>query len=586
MGVLRAVPRRRRRSRVPGSFAAAIVVIAAACAGIAYALSSNDAPAPAVLLAERVARDWAHGRYAQMYGALAPAPGGALPSAARFVAAERGAAALATLDSARVGTARTDPGIGRYTVPVTVRTRIFGTLHEAFDFVVGGSAASPRARWSPQLAFPGLAAGETLRRVDVAPHRGILETRDGGPLRDVSAAANLIGSVGPASGAQLEQIVAAGFPPSTPVGLSGLEQLFQTRLGGRPGGILYAGGRVLARGAPRRGSNVRTSISPALQALAESELSGVYGESIVAMEPANGELLAAAGEPLTELQPPGSTFKIITLTGVLEAHFANPGTVFPYATEATIDNTVLRNSKGEDCGGTLANAFAVSCNSVFVPLGVRLGANRLLAAAQAYGFNAPSPLAGAATSTIPPSSLASAFDDGATAIGQDQVLASPLQMLRVGATIALVGRRPVPTFAYVGRRKRFERVVSVPVARTIRALMKDVVDYGTGTAAQIPGVAVAGKTGTAEVAVAGCSGSGASSSSSGTSGSTGASGATGSHCPPGSTSIADDAWFVGFAPEYRPRIAVAVLLPYQGFGGTAAAPVARAILQEGLALTH
>jgi hypothetical protein len=577
IGVLHAVPRR-RRSRAPGWFFAAIIVIVGACAGLAYALSSHDGPTPALLLAERVARDWAHGRYAQMYAALAPAQGATLPSAAAFVAAERQAAAVATLESADAGTARVAAG-GGYTVPMRVRTRIFGTLHDSLQFGVTGTSAAPRVRWGTQLEFPGLAAGEALRRVDSAPTRGRLETRDGGPLSDVPGAASLEGSVGQASGAQLAQIVADGFPPSTPVGVSGLELLFQRRLGGRPGGTLYAGTRVLARATPRRGHNVRTSISPALQSLAESELSNVYGESIVAMEPSNGELLAAAGLPLTELQPPGSTFKIVTITGVLEAHLARPTTVFPYATEATIDNTVLHNSNSEDCGGTLANAFAVSCNSVFVPLGVRLGAQRLLAAAQAYGFNAPSPLAGAATSTIPPSSLASAFDAGATAIGQDQVLASPLQMLRVDATIALVGRRPVPTFAYV-RRQRFPRVMPVSVARTIRALMTDVVDYGTGTAAQIPGVAVAGKTGTAQVPAVGCSGG---SGQTGATGATGASGASGSGCGP---SIEDDAWFVGFAPEYRPRIAVAVLLPYQGYGGTAAAPVARAILEEGLALTH
>jgi len=244
---------------------------------------------------------------------------------------------------------------------------------------------------------------------------------------------------------------------------------------------------------------------------------------------------------------------------------------------------VLHNSNGEDCGGTLTNAFAVSCNSVFVPLGVRLGASRLVAAAATYGFNSPSPLAIAAQSTLPPRSLTDAYQVGASAIGQAQVLATPLQMLRVAATIALVGRLPTPTFAF-GPRRLFPRVVPVSVARTIRTLMTDVVRYGTGTAAQIPGVTVAGKTGTAQVSVPGCSGA---TGPTGAIGATGATGATGAkRCPPGSTTLKDDAWFVGFAPERHPRIAVVVLLPLQGAGGTAAAPVAKGMLEEGLALTR
>jgi cell division protein FtsI/penicillin-binding protein 2 len=474
----------------------------------------------------------------------------------------------------------------------------------------------------------------------------VLLTRDGTPLDAVASASNVIGTVGHASGALAARIAAAGFPPSTPVGLDGLELLFQRQLGGVPGGELFAGRRLLARTAPIAGIDVRTSISPTLQALAVSELGASLG-GIVAMEPGNGELLAAAGTPLSELQPPGSTFKIITLTAVLEAHIATAATVFPYATSTTIDSFVLHNSDGEDCGGTLANAFAVSCNSVFAPLGVRVGALRLTAAAEAYGFNAPSPVGIAAQSSLPAgASIGGDLAVGSTAIGQARVLASPLQMLRVAGTIALVGRLPTPTFALVPRR-RFPRVVPVGVARTIRALMRDVVVYGTGTAAQIAGVAVAGKTGTAQVATPSCGPTGAS----GTTGTSGAKGTTGASTPVGTTGASGtsatgattgasgttgtgattgatgasapngtggagaaaiaraasgttgatgatgcptidnnphdtDAWFVAFAPEIHPRIVVAVLLPNDGAGGTTAAPLARAILEEGLALTR
>ncbi len=92
------------------------------------------------------------------------------------------------------------------------------------------------------------------------------------------------------------------------------------------------------------------------------------------MQPATGQILAVAGLGLDGLQPPGSTFKMITITGVLAAKLASEHTVFPYATFATLDGVKLNNANGEECGGSLELAFAVSCNSVFTPLGVKLGA--------------------------------------------------------------------------------------------------------------------------------------------------------------------------------------------------------------------
>ena len=606
--------RRRRRGRVRLAVLAALIG-----AGVAVGAVALIGGSPArELAAERFAADWARGADAAAYAQLQPGS----VSYAAFVAAVRAAASTATLSRASVsGPAVAGPG-GVYRVPLRERTRTFGTLRERF---VLATTPAAKVQWSPALAFAGLRGAETLHRAAIAPRRGVLLTRDGTRLSALASASNVIGTVGHASGELAVRMTAAGFPASTPVGLDGLELLFQHELGGAPGGELFAGRRLLARTAPVGGIDVRTSISPTLQALAVSQLGTSLG-GIVAMEPGNGELLAAAGAPLSELQPPGSTFKIITLTGVLEAHLADAATVFPYATSTTIAGFVLHNSNGESCGGTLANAFAVSCNSVFAPLGVRVGASRLTAAAQAYGFNAPSPVAIAAQSTLPAgAAIGGDLAAGETAIGQAQVLASPLQMLRAAGAIALVGRLPTPTFALAPRR-RFPRVVPAPVARTIRALMRDVVLYGTGTAAAIPGVAVAGKTGTATVATPSCGATGASgttgasattgaSGTRGASGTTGASGRTGSSagtaagagaatggasaasvahaasaaggCPAFDNNPRDtDAWFVGFAPEIHPRIVVAVLLPNDGAGGTTAAPLARTILEEGLALTR
>ena len=113
----------------------------------------------------------------------------------------------------------------------------------------------------------------------------------------------------------------------------------------------------------------------------------------------------------------------------------------------------LNNANGEECGGTLELAFAVSCNSVFAPLGVKLGAARLVAAAERFGFNQEPGIAGAAESTLPAAAqIQGELDVGSTAIGQGQVLASALQMATVAATIADGGRRPTPTFAPGARR--------------------------------------------------------------------------------------------------------------------------------------
>jgi peptidoglycan glycosyltransferase len=682
-----------RRATRRGWAAAGSALLAAAVALAAFGVFGGGAPAAAAL-AESYAHDWALHDWTALYANLDSRSQSALPLA-RFVSIERQDVALATATRVSVGAASAAAG-GRYNVSVRVRTRIFGTLDERFTLTLTGHSGSPKIHWNWPASFPGLGGAERLRRADTAPARGVLLARDGTPLSQLPSASNLIGDVGPASGSLLQRSVAAGFAPGTPVGLDGLEHLFQQELGGTPGGSLYAGNRLLASAAPRAGANVRTSISPALQALAVVELGTSLG-GIVVMEPSTGELLAAAGAPLSELQPPGSTFKIVTLTGVLEAHLSKAHTVYPYASSTVLDGFTLHDSNGESCGGTLANAFAVSCNSVFAPLGARLGASRMLAAARAYGFDAPSPISIAAESTVPPSSLTDDLQLGESAIGQAQVLASPLQMARVAATIALVGRRPVPTFAIVAPR-RFPRVLPVSVARTIRALMRDVVSYGTGTGAQIPGVVVAGKTGTADVitpppcstgatgasgasgttaagtplaaaasassgplaraaandtgassdpsgtggvnaptgagstggaggpgggstsagsgaggtsgpttgggsgSAAGSSGASGAASPSGSSGAgrsggatgtgraTGSNGASGSNGATGATGCAafdtnpydTDAWFVAFAPETHPRFVVAVLLPHDGAGGTTAAPLAKAILEQAL----
>src|SRR6202020_2102868 len=160
----------------------------------------------------------------------------------------------------------------------------------------------------------------------------------------------------------------------------------------------------------------------------------------------------------------------------LQAHLATPDTVYPDATEATVGGYTIQNAGSEDCGGTLLNAFAVSCNSVFAPLGVKVGPKRFLATAERFGFNHRSSIAGALEPTVPPSSLNNDAELGPSAIGQGLVQAPPLQMTDVAATIADRGRRPIPTLL-AGAKPRFVRVTTPQIAAELQQMMEAVVSY-------------------------------------------------------------------------------------------------------------
>jgi len=231
----------------------------------------------------------------------------------------------------------------------------------------------------------------------------------------------------------------------------------------------------------------------------------------------------------------------------------------PVATSATIEGYTLQNAGGEACGGTLLNAFAVSCNSVFAPLGAKLGARRLVDVAERFGFNQPPSIPGAAEPQIPSAStIGDSLAVGSSAIGQGKVQATALSMTDIAATIAMGGRRPIPTLL-TDQPPRFVYVTHPAVARLVERMMIAVVQFGTGTAAQIPGVRVAGKTGTAELV----------NTSTATN-------------PSASTAANTDAWFVGYAPVGAPRIVAGALFPNQGAGGATAAPAIHDVLVAGL----
>jgi penicillin-binding protein A len=265
------------------------------------------------------------------------------------------------------------------------------------------------------------------------------------------------------------------------------------------------------------------------------------------------------------LYPPGSTFKVVTAAAALENGVSmNQELPSPPVYDVPQTSADIRNFGGSTCGDgslTLTEALEISCNTTFAALGVKLGSEKLAAEAEKFGFNKPSPYQlPAATSVIPPEQDVPATAQ--SAIGQRDVRVSPLQMATVAATIANGGQRMGP---FVARQvvsdkgsvvKRFEgedfgQVIPERVAGDLRDMMRQVVESGTGTAAQIPGLEVAGKTGTAQHA----------------------------------RGKDPHAWFIGFTGSGDRQIAVAVVVEEGGdvgseiTGGRTAAPIAKAVME-------
>ena len=469
---------------------------------------------------QRFAAAWERGDTAAMWRTLTPAARGRYPQG-RFVAMYRKANRNTGVRSVQTGPVTREERSGRLAFGAVVRTAEFGALRGTLLVRVSGAGETAGLDWVPALRLPGLRANEEPGIEAGRPvHRGAVLRADGLPVVD----------------AELRR---------------GLERLYAERLRGHPAARLTFGLRRIATIRSVPGRSVRTTLRPRVSAAATEALGGKLG-GVAVLRPRDGAVLGLAGLAVSAPQPPGSTFKIVTAAAALTHRVATPSTRFPVRTSATLSGVRLRNAGGEACGGTLTEAFIESCNSVFAPLGARVGAKRLVAMARRFGFGETPRVPGAKPSAISAEGeLRDALAVGSAAIGQEKDLATPLEMATVAATIGSGGRRARPRIAThepVVRR----RVVSRAVAHQIRAMMVGVVRSGTGTAAALPGVSVAGKTGTAELR-------------------------------PNSRDPKDaDAWFVAFAPAEHPRVAVAVLVVGAGFGGTAAAPIARRVLAAAL----
>ena len=573
----------RRRRLVTRALPIAVLGFLAFAGGIVIG-AQNELEA-----AERFVQAWEQDDYEAMHAELTPEAREATPLE-DFMAAYDDATEAATIDSVSSGELEkgsTEEGDEAAIAPVTAKTHAWGE--------VGGEVALPLdgglIAWEPHLVFPGLAAGEGLARQTRAPPRADIVAADGTPLAEGPAAGRssplglsasaVAGSMDTARGEVDAKLQAEGFPPRSLTGSSGLELAFNDRLDGQPGGRLVAVpegeddpalGRELAASEPVPGEPVKTTLDPDLQEAAVTALGEQFG-GVAAIDAKDGSIKALAGVAFSAPQPPGSTFKIITTSAALEDGKVSTSDEFPIETAAVIEGREVANAHDEPCGGTFSQSFAKSCNSVFAPLGVEVGAERLVEEAEQYGFNArPALYNDAATKAVRPprSTIPSAdeiggdLDVGVSAIGQGQVLATPLQLASVSQAVASGGTRSPTPITQDPEFKPDDKPVEVmdaETAKTLRELMIGVVEEGTGIAADLPNVQVAGKTGTAEL------GSPVPT--------------TGDEEPGAEPEQEVDAWFTAFAPASDPQLAVAAMVvEAEGDGGTVAAPIVRAVMDE------
>jgi peptidoglycan glycosyltransferase len=358
-------------------------------------------------------------------------------------------------------------------------------------------------------------------------------------------------------------------------------------------------------GRAQQGASVELTIDPAIQQAAWDALGGQRG-AVVAVEPATGRILAMVSKPsydpnvlavhstaeagqayqdllnadddplinrtIGALYPPGSTFKLVTAAAALEHKGMTADTVIPAPTTFTLPGTqTSRANRGGASGSPTGaqcstDALRISCNTAFAGLAVDVGAEAMLQTAEAFGFGD--------SFQVPMTSSVSSYPSGTdftpdrvalSGIGQGDVTSTPLQMAMVSAAIANHGTLMQPYLIDTIRDPDLEVVqqtqpstirdaISTSTADQLRDMMVATVENGSGTAARIPGVQVAGKTGTAQTAAG----------------------------------VAPHAWFTAFAPADNPQIALAVIVENGGnlaegaTGGRLAAPIARQVLEAAL----
>ena len=377
----------------------------------------------------------------------------------------------------------------------------------------------------------------------------------------------------------------------TTTGRAGLEREYNDPLTGRRTELIGVVDSLL--GEDRVGDRLATSLNPEGQRVALEGLAGRPG-AVVALDVSTGEVLVMASTPSFDpdrvdtpatfaelnrdssapllnratqgLYPPGSTMKVVTAAAALDTGAYTPTSTVDGRNGKIVSGVPLNNFGGASYGFiTLTDALTQSVNTVWAEVGVELGRDTMQDYMERFGFYADPPLdypdaqmtpSGVRKergTLVPPTSRR--VDLGRMAIGQGDLFATPLQMASVAQTVANGGARLEP---HLGRRiidpdgrtvdeievKVAERVMSEDSASALASMMTRVVEEGTGTAAALEGIDVAGKTGTAEIDIA---------------------------------RRINYPWFIGFTPDVA--IAVALERIPGGTGGTVAAPIASAVLE-------
>ncbi|MEY2816128.1 MAG: hypothetical protein RJA78_704 [Actinomycetota bacterium] len=384
-------------------------------------------------------------------------------------------------------------------------------------------------------------------------------------------------------------------------GRTGLENYLDSSLRGDNSGQFFEQLNALFSGNPVTGASVELSIDEKVQKVAWDALGDNKG-AVIAMDPTTGRIIALVSKPgfdanllsthntgdasanykklLTrndaplinraiggDLYAPGSVFKLVVASAAIESGKYTAQSKLPNPRTYTLPgtNTTITNSGESRCGGakqvSIATALKLSCNIPFAELGIALGQDAIAAQAKKFGFGESVDIPMKSTASVYPEGM-DAAQTGLSSFGQFDVRVSPLQMLMVSSAIANGGIEMQPflvdqiftsnlTLLQETKPAEIRRSISTSTSEALKNMMVMAVSSGVSSNASIPGVVVAGKTGTAENGVG----------------------------------EPYTLWFTGFAPAKNPQVAVAVVVEngggygQAGRGNSVAAPIAKKVMQ-------